>query len=489
LTERYDRWTSASRHPGLVRDFLAARVTAPGDVRLFRFDQESRILQPVEWPPEFAAFHENAVGESVGQRPPAGPGRGMERPDLQHIPAMANPVMQPQRPPQFGGRGFGGPRPPFMLRGWEIIRLDDTYLSAVFFPFLIERHFAKQGDFDYDILVAQSETGRVLYSTSPGATLADFQNADATVRLSPMGFGGPPPGRGRGGGPPPPPLSGWELYARHHSGSLQSFANQFRQRNLAISFGIFAILAIGIAFTVLSSERVRAMGKLQLEFAAGLSHELRTPLTVIRSAGYNLASGKVAEAGDVVRYGNVLQEQGLRLSDMVEQALLFAQTQSGRNRYQRNPVDVAEVIRRAIQSCDAMRPKYPSEIAAEVDPNLPLALTDADAIHHCLHNLLVNALKYGTTPAQIRVTAAADLTGREPQIAIAVENRGTPVNPADLPHLFDPFFRGKNTDGVPGSGLGLYIVKSIMESLGGRVTVSSLDAGGTRFTLHVPAIV
>src|SRR5205823_14891604 len=138
---------------------------------------------------------------------------------------------------------------------------------------------------------------------------------DTGIRLTAAGFsGGPqrgPRGGFRGDGPAGPAPSqntaGWELYAKHHVGSLQSFADRFRARNLAISFGIFTILAIGIAFTILSSERVREIGRLQLEFAAGLSHELRTPLAVIRSAGYNLASGKIGGPEEVARYGKLLQ--------------------------------------------------------------------------------------------------------------------------------------------------------------------------------------
>jgi signal transduction histidine kinase len=76
----------------------------------------------------------------------------------------------------------------------------------------------------------------------------------------------------------------------------------------------------------------------------------------------------------------------------------------------------------------------------------------------------------------------------EPEVDIAVSSRGSAIDKSDLLHLFEPFFRGKNTEGIPGSGLGLYIVKSIMESLGGSVTVSSSENEGTRFTLHIPAI-
>ena len=217
-------------------------------------------------------------------------------------------------------------------------------------------------------------------------------------------------------------MGGWELYANHRAGSLQSFADQFRRRNLIVSFSVLGILAIGIAFTFLSSERVRALGRMQLEFAAGLSHELRTPLAVIRSAGYNLAVGNVTGGEDVARYGKVLQEQGLRLSDMVEQALLFAQAQSGRNQYERTPVELAGVIDRAIDSCRAVLSQYPCEIVANVEPALPLAMTEPNALGQCLHNLLMNALKYGRCPGSVHITARKDSAKAE--IEIAVENEG-----------------------------------------------------------------
>jgi signal transduction histidine kinase len=104
-----------------------------------------------------------------------------------------------------------------------------------------------------------------------------------------------------------------------------------------------------------------------------------------------------------------------------------------------------------------------------------------------VHNLLINALKYGHSPGSINVTAQPQLTNQPPEIEIAIENTGPGLDPSDLPYLFEPFFRGKNAAGVPGSGLGLYIVKSIVESLGGRVNVSSSETR-TRFSLHIPAM-
>ncbi len=522
LTQLYDRWTSTSRNPDLLKDLFFAKIISPGNVQLFRFNPESRSIDPAEWPVQFSALRDKSIAESVNTGVPRGQrGRGPEGVSLEHVPAVVMPVMHFEPPQPFGGpRPLEFQRPELM--GWEIVQVNQDFLTRTFLPSLVQRHFSKQGDFDYDVLVAQKGGKEIVYQSSPNLTLSDFQqHPDAIVSLMGGDIGRPqrggPPGRGqppdRGESPdrrgPPGPrgpqgppgsfgerfgprgpaaFTGWQLYAKHHSGSLQSFTNQFRRRNLLISFGVFAILAIGIAFTFISSERVRAMGKLQLEFAAGLSHELRTPLAVIRSAGYNLATGNISSKDDLVRYGKLLQEQGVRLSDMVEQALLFAQTQSGRKRYERTAVEVEGVIQKAIDACQTVLPKYPSEIVTKIAPGIPLAMTDPNALGHCLQNLLINALKYGSIPGRIHVTADVDSGKIAKEVQIMVENGGPGIDPADLPHIFEPFFRGRNTDGVTGSGLGLYLVKSIIESLGGRVVVSSSEVDGTRFTLHIPAV-
>jgi signal transduction histidine kinase len=496
LAGKYDQWMAAARHPGLLQDLFLAKVITPGEVQLFRFDPDKRSLEPTEWPSEFSDFHRSPRG------------RGPAVSVVEHIPAFSFPVMRspgpppgpppgPRPGPRSGPPEFGRPRdrefgPPPGPTGWEIVRLNRKVFDETFLPFLVQRHFSKQGDFDYDVLVAEAGIGTVVYRSSPNLVLSDFEHdTDASIH-----FAGDDIGRLPRPGPPsearfrpegPESMRGWQLYAKHRTGSLQSFADQFRRRNLLVSFGVLAVLATGIAFTLLSSERVRALGRMQLEFAAGLSHELRTPLAVVRSAGYNLAAGNVSGGDEVVRYGKLLQEQGLRLSDMVEQALLFAQAQSGGNPYERTPVEVAGVIEKAIDCCRAILPKYPCEIVAKIPSDLPLAMTEPNALGHCVHNLLINALKYGHSPGSINVTAQPQLTNQPPEIEIAIENTGPGLDPSDLPYLFEPFFRGKNAAGVPGSGLGLYIVKSIVESLGGRVNVSSSETR-TRFSLHIPAM-
>ncbi len=496
LARQYDEWMATSVHPRLLQDVFLAKVIGPGDVDLLRFDRDSNTLIKVAWPSEFAKFHSFCVAESLtagreelASRMPDD--RRLEDLDLEGIPAISFPVGFSQ-PQQFRDRLRGFPP---RQTSWEIIRIDRTAFDE-FVSSLVQKHFPKHGDFDYNILIADGTSGNVAYRSSADLNIQDFQKgADASLNLR-LGFGArgrPSPNTGfpRDGNivgfqPRAGVVKGWQLYVKHHSGSLDSFAGQFRARNLAFSFAVFALLAIGIAFTFISSERVKAMGKLQLEFAAGLSHELRTPLTAIRSAGYNLRHGNVAEE-DVARYGEMIQEQGNRLSEMVEQALLFAQIQAGRNRYEPAPVEIGSVIGKVISSCGGASPMCTNEIVADVAPDLPPAITDENALNHCLRNLLMNAVKYGEPSGSICISARLVEQTPKSEIAITVENTGPAIDSADLPHLFEPFYRGKNTNGKPGNGLGLYMVSSIMKSIGGRVQHSN-SVAGTRFTLYIPAV-
>jgi signal transduction histidine kinase len=229
------------------------------------------------------------------------------------------------------------------------------------------------------------------------------------------------------------------------------------------------------------------MAKLELEFASGLSHELRTPLAVVRSAGYHLVHGNVDAKADVVRYGTMILNEGTRLSEMVEQALLFAQTQSGRSTYKCTAVEVGEMIEDTIVSCREMLPMRSCTIAANIAADLPLAYTDEKAFKHCLRNLLVNAVKYSEECGQIEVETRTIANANRVEIEVSVKNRGQRIAPDDLSHIFEPFFRGRNAAGISGTGLGLYMVKSILKSLGGRITVAS-TMNETRFALYVPVV-
>ena len=116
---------------------------------------------------------------------------------------------------------------------------------------------------------------------------------------------------------------------KHPSGSLEAAVNAARRRNLIVSSSILAVLGVSVGLLVLSTRRAQELARQQMEFVAAVSHELRTPLAVIRSAAENLADGVVNDEAQIRKYGELVRNEGRRLTEMVEQILEFAGIQSG----------------------------------------------------------------------------------------------------------------------------------------------------------------
>jgi len=130
------------------------------------------------------------------------------------------------------------------------------------------------------------------------------------------------------------------------------------------------------------------------------------------------------------------------------------------------------------------------QVEREIPPGLPPVLADGAALRRALRNLIENAVRHGGTEGWVGLQARGAKEGVKEGVEITVADHGPGIWREDLPHLFKPFYRGKDTktNGVPGSGLGLSVVRHVVEALGGRVSVVSGDGEkGSAFTLHLPA--
>jgi signal transduction histidine kinase len=255
-----------------------------------------------------------------------------------------------------------------------------------------------------------------------------------------------------------------------------------------VSFGILVLLGASGGFLVTSARRAERLARRQIEFVAGVTHELRTPLAVIRSAGENLADGLVNRHADVLTYGALVRDEGRRLTEMVEQALLLAGAESGRQTTVRRPDDVGRVVRTALAEWRASGDPAGVRTDEQLASDLPPVLGDEGALTRVVRNLLDNALKYGGETPWVGVRTRADDDGRA--VALVVEDQGLGVPADERAHIFEPFYRGRDATArqIRGSGLGLSLVRRIVESHGGRIGVSARADGGSAFTVTFPGL-
>jgi signal transduction histidine kinase len=418
------------------------------------------------------------------------------------------------------------------LRGWCFIELDADYLEKYLLPELVERHFSREALADYKVAVVTGHPLRIIYSSDPTLTSSSLSVVDAGILLfdphmqqgrpalpppplhghispgehptGPPPPAGPPPfisgaeGEPRPRTGPPPPqgnaetdTESWRLVLKNRAGSLESLVNMERRRNLALSFGVLLLLAGSTLMLMLATRRARSLAKQQMEFVAGVSHELRTPLTVIQSTSYNLSNGVIQDPQRVRKYGDVIQGEARRLINQVERMLSFAGIQSGRKLYDLRPVNVALVVERALAEYATAFEEGGWQIEKDIDEDLPQVLADAQTLESAVNNLLENALKYAAQGKwlSVRARAAKNKKGTT-EVQITVADRGPGISQADLPHIFEPFYRGQGvlTSSTGGAGLGLNLVQRHLRAHRGQVTVKSSPKDGTAFTLHLPAL-
>jgi signal transduction histidine kinase len=470
-----------------LRVFQRIAVAEPkgGDLVLRMLDAHGHGFSTFPWPAEWYRMHTRLLARlNNGVPPMASPG---EEGQLYEWPVMSgDPGESPRREV-----------------AWLVLELNLQYVRDTLLPEILQRDIDTA---DYQIEVTErGGHGAVVYQSEPAAGRI-AQSADASIGVLDLslmrgaGFGRGRAIRGGFDGPGTPPRAGerrdpnfgrWTMYARHRAGSLEAAVSKVRARNLGVAAGVLALLVATAGALVSFTRRAQRLAALQMDFVAGVSHELRTPLTVIHTAAYNLRGKIAASPSQVERYGELIQQESARLKELVEQVLRYAGASSGKVIRDAEPVSLADLLAETVAAGKPEIELANGALESSIDPDLPPIMGDPLALKHAFGNLLSNAAKYGVKEqGWVGVFASRGGSAAAPEVEVRVADRGPGIPTDEQAHIFDPFYRGRRAvqDQIHGTGLGLNLVKKIVEAHGGTIRVKSEPARGAEFIVRLPAL-
>jgi signal transduction histidine kinase len=259
-----------------------------------------------------------------------------------------------------------------------------------------------------------------------------------------------------------------------------------RGRTLLISGLALAFLAILAAVYGLyrATTRELTLARQQSDFVSAVSHEFRTPLTSMRHLTDLLVSRSITSEERKTQYYELLAHETERLHRMVESLLSFGRIEVGAYAWRLEPADAAELVRRIIEEFRREPQVQGREVQCDIEEGLPPVRADREALSRALWNLLENAAKYSPPGSRIRVAARR----QESSVLLAVEDEGSGIPPEEREKIFQKFVRGAEAKqaGIRGVGVGLALVKRIVEAHGGSVRLESEPGRGSTFTLVLP---
>lgn len=279
-----------------------------------------------------------------------------------------------------------------------------------------------------------------------------------------------------------PPWS-LEMYHVPSSGWQRILASR-RSLYVYIFLLIAGILFVGLILTVRSVSRELELAKLKSDFVSTISHEFRSPLTSIRQLAEMLQRGRVPSKERQQKYYDVLVEQSERLSLLINNVLDFAKMEEGRRQFNFEPVEVTTFLNDVIATLQPRLRHEAFHIEKHIDGSGTRVSVDRLAMAEVLMNLVDNAIKYSHDQKKIQISSFTT----DNQVVIRVHDFGIGIKKDEQAKVFDRFFRGSDgiSKGASGSGLGLTLVKHIIEGHKGSITVDSEVSKGSTFTIRLP---
>jgi signal transduction histidine kinase len=240
----------------------------------------------------------------------------------------------------------------------------------------------------------------------------------------------------------------------------------------------------GLLFTYRNVARNLALAKLKSDFVSNVSHELRTPLALIRLYAETLELGRLSNPEKRQEYYEIIRKESERLSSLINNILDFSRIESGKKEYSFRETDVADLVRSTLESYRFEIEQNGFQFEQRIDSDLPQVWVDREAIARSLLNLVNNAVKYSATDKYLGVY----LYRHDGGVNLEVVDHGIGIPAKEQPKIFEQFYRVGDplVHNTKGSGLGLSLVRHIVQAHGGKVEVESAPGEGSKFIITLP---
>lgn len=281
-----------------------------------------------------------------------------------------------------------------------------------------------------------------------------------------------------------PPFSNWKAGMALKNTSLEDLARNSFLHSAGATLLVLAVLICGIALIIRATDREARLAQAKANFVANVSHELKTPLSLLSLFSEILELGRVKNEEKKLEYYQVMRHESRRLNKVIDNILDFSKIEAGRKTYNFADGDMSEVIENVLSSYRYQIVNSGFEVETNLQPDLPPVSIDHDAMAQAISNLLDNAMKYSREVKRLSITT--DRRGSDLSVEIADQGIGIPR--AEQAKIFEKFYRVGNglVHDVKGSGLGLSLVKHIVEAHQGTISVESEVGKGSRFTILLP---
>jgi two-component system phosphate regulon sensor histidine kinase PhoR len=266
--------------------------------------------------------------------------------------------------------------------------------------------------------------------------------------------------------------------------TIEDLVQQRALTNILLISLLTAVLLIGVWIVYRNIKKEVELAQIKSDFVSNVSHELRTPLSLIGMFSETLEMDRIKSEEKKKEYYSIISQEANRLSKIVNSILNFSKMEAGKRQY--NFVDsyLNDVVENVYRSYKFHLEQKGFKFDIIKDESIPILKIDEEAVSEAIVNLVDNAVKYCDTTKEITVH-----TGMENNFAfVEVADKGIGIPEKDQKKIFDKFFRvsSGNIHNIKGSGLGLSIVKHIVDAHKGKIELFSVDSKGSKFRLLFP---